>query len=168
VKTEGATLKSTNDATTWSACLRQLAHAACALLVLGMTGLAAAEPELMTDTDLEAVTARGVDGTESASSDPGPVLDLGGILGAANPDGTGALFGFDLGGVIGGGSAEIAGLTQPSALTLNGALSPGVLNVQHLNYIVNLNICVECKADVIYQQGIALPIEVKLAAPSGQ
>jgi hypothetical protein len=162
-------LKPVHDVPTWSACVQRWSlYASCALLVLCMTSGAAAEPELMTDSDLEAVTARGVDTPEGALSDGGPVLDLGGLLGSANADNTGALFGFNMGNVVGGGSAEITGLTQPSTLTLNGALSPSVLNVQTLNYIVNLNICVECKAETIYQQGIALPIEVKLAAPNGQ
>lgn len=136
-----------------SACTRWLILCACALLTISAPHFAIAEPQLMTDSELDAVSARGTTNEQGT-----PVLDLGSILAKANPDGNGALFTFDLGNVFGSGGVDFGNLTGgPSTLTLNGDLYTQVLNVENL--IFNLNICSGCDGTV-YQTGLGVPINI--------
>lgn len=127
-----------------------------------------AEPQLMTDADLDAVSGRGVT-DEEGNAPTNPVLDLNGLLASANADGSGALFSIDTASLLGSGSIDLAGLTQGGGITLNGQLSPAVLNVEQLSFIVNLNLCVNCTAgNSIELNNFAIPITFAAPkAPSG-
>jgi len=145
--------------TIWNARVKRLTFQTCVFLVLCATTTALAEPLLMTDADLDKVAARGVtdeEGNNPVGGKGGGVLDLNGLLATANPDGTGALFSIDTASLFGSGGIDIAGLTEQAGFTLNGDLSNAVFNVGQLSVIINMNMCIQCKADAIYQTGLGL------------
>jgi hypothetical protein len=118
------------------------------LLLLGvllLPGVATAARQVMTDEEMDAVSAAGFS------------IDL-------NPaDPTKLNFSFDLGGSTGAGDVSISPpsvAVNPSTLVLPGQvdLSHALFNVQ--NMVFNLNICVQCSG-TIFQSGIGIPITIK-------
>jgi hypothetical protein len=111
-----------------------------------------AEPELMTDAELDAVSARG-----AGSAEDGTVVDLGGLLAQIAPDGNGVAFDFDVGNLLGNGSiaASQPRLLDPSVLKF--PVLDGTQPIYFENLILNLNVCSGCKAagDII-QNNIGL------------
>jgi hypothetical protein len=118
------------------------------LLLLGvllLPGVATAARQVMTDEEMDAVSAAGFS------------IDL-------NPaDPTKLNFSFDLGGSTGVGDVSISPPSvsvNPSTLVLPGQvdLSNAMFNVQ--NMVFNLNICVQCSG-TIFQSGVGIPITIK-------
>lgn len=138
-----------------SAHMRRLAPHVCLLTMLLFAASVFAEPELMTDSELDAVAARGV-GTEAE----GAVVDLGGLLAQITPDGSGVSFQFDVGNLLGNGSmaANPVNLVDPSVLQFPGLNGSGPIFFENL--ILNLNVCAGCKAagDII-QNNIGLIVD---------
>lgn len=120
------------------------------VLLLTLAALATpalgAGPKLMTDDELDGVSAQGVQ------------LDL-----KINPDDASVDFSFNAGGTFGNGSVSTTGPDGlPSTIALNGTgLTLNNSTIQVENMILNLNICVQCQAEKIIQSGIGVPIVVK-------
>lgn len=108
----------------------------------------------MTDSELDAVAARGI------GEEEGAVVDLGGLLARISPDGSGVAFQFDVGNLVGNGSmaAGPINLVDPSVLTFPGLNGSGPIFFENL--ILNLNVCAGCKAggDII-QNNIGLIVD---------
>ena len=115
-----------------------------AAFLLCTTAMAA--PKVMTDVELDEVSASG---GLSFSLDAGD-----------NPTFS---FNFDEGGTFGAGSVTTSPATaSPSTLTFSGAvdLSHALINVE--NMIFNLNVCVQCSGTIL-QSGIGIPITINTA-----
>lgn len=143
--------------TTWQACIRGAIPYACLVLTLGIAGIASAEPQLMSDDELDAVAARGPGGEED-----GTVIDLGGLLAQISPGGSGVAFEFDVGSVLGNGSLAA---TSPKFLDPSLLKFPALDGMQPIffeNLILNLNICAGCKSggDII-QQNLGLIVDAR-------
>jgi hypothetical protein len=115
------------------------------LVLLIVPRLAAAGPKLLSDEEMDEITAQG----------GGVQLDFG-----FNAE-TGDLnFNFNLGPTLGNGSvvSSPASTSGPSNLTLTGNtnLSNSTFVVE--NMILNLNVCAMCNATVINQLGLGLGI----------
>jgi len=114
----------------------------CGAVVLLLMGSALAAPKVMTDDELDAVSASG-----------GINLDFNTDSGALN-------FSFDTGSLAGVGNVTTTpSTTSPNTMAFQGAvdLTNAHFNVQ--NMIFNLNICVQCQGKII-QAGIGIPISV--------
>jgi len=116
----------------------------CGAVVFLCCAVATAAPQLMTDSELDEVSASG--GVNIS-------LDTG--------DNPSFNFSFDQGGTSGNGSVTTStpSVWTPSTLTMTGAvdLSHAYINVQ--NMIFNLNICVQCSGTIL-QSGIGIPITI--------
>ncbi len=115
----------------------------CAAVAFLLCSTARAAPKLMTDAELDEVSASG---GLSISLDTGD-----------NPSFS---FSFDQGGTFGTGSVTTSPAAIPSTLTFSGAvdMSHALINVE--NMIFNLNICVQCSGTIL-QSGIGIPITFK-------
>ena len=116
----------------------------CGAAVLLFCSVATAAPQLMTDAELDEVSASG---SVNFSMDAGESPSFN--------------FSFDQGGTTGTGSVTTSpSIWTPSTLTLQGAvdLSHTLINVE--NMIFNLNICVQCSGTIL-QSGIGIPITIK-------
>ncbi len=111
--------------------------------LLALPRWVAAAPKVLSDEELDEVTAQGVEFQ----------LNL-------TPDAQTLNFSFDLGSTFGNGSASPATLPTPSSLFVNGNPALTIFHVDNL--VLNLNICVSCNAQTITQQGFGLPITVKV------
>jgi hypothetical protein len=116
--------------------------------ILLLPGAAIAARQVMTDEEMDAVSASGF------------TIDL-------NPaDPTKLSFSFDLGGNSGLGDVSISPPTltvNPSTLLIPGGavdLTNARFNVE--NMIFNLNICVQCSGS-IFQSGVGIPITFKMS-----
>jgi hypothetical protein len=100
-----------------------------------------ASPKVLSDEELEEITARGVDLGFNFNAETG---DLG--------------FNFNMGSTVGNGNVTSSPVSTPSNLTLNGNtnLSNSTFVVE--NMILNLNVCAMCNATVINQLGFGLGI----------
>jgi hypothetical protein len=94
-----------------------------------------AEPILMSDKELDEVSGQGV--------------ELKFKLG----EGGGVDFEFDLGPTVGNGSVVPSSLTDPSNAIFNGTADLSGSQFIVDNLIFNLNICIQCQADIINQIG---------------
>lgn len=115
------------------------------ILAFGAGTAMAAGPAALTDEELDLVSAGGVQ------------FGL-----TVNPDTQLVDFFFDLGQAVGNGTASVAAPGQPSNLTLNGGslnLSGAALKFENL--ILNMNICWQCQANTILQQGLGVPISIR-------
>ncbi len=125
--------------------MRRMARAAfvCGAAAFLLCSTAMAAPKLMTDADLDEVSASG---GLTISLDTGE-----------NPSFN---FSFDQGGTFGTGSVTTSPAAIPSTLTFSGAvdMSHALINVE--NMIFNLNICVQCSGTIL-QSGIGIPITFK-------
>ncbi len=121
--------------------------AALLLSILIMPQLAAGGPKLLSDEELDQITAQGVDLKLSMSPDQ-QQLD----------------FTFEAQSTAGQGSVAVSPSSFPSTLTVNGMtnldLSRSTILVGNLT--LNLNICVQCKATTIIQQGFGFPVTVTI------
>ncbi len=106
-------------------------------------------PYVMSDGELDEITAKGVDPAVSLSV-------------TANPSENGVDFAFNMGSTVGNGSVGITPVvSNPSTVVLSGSALPNaVFNVQ--NMVFNLNICVACNATKIIQSGTGIPITVNI------
>ena len=116
-------------------------------LMLVLPELAAGGPTPLSDEELDQITARGVDLSFSVVPDE-QRLDLS----------------FQAQSTSGQGSVSVSPTSLPSTLTVNGAASFNLSQTSLLveNLTLNLNICVQCNATTIIQQGIGFPITVKI------
>lgn len=124
--------------------LRTMVGMAIALLVLvifpraGFSGR-----QLLTDEELDEVAA-------------------GSFNFSLNPDTGGVNFTFDMGSVLGNGQVGLDPNQPLPVLTVNGngASAPNLSNSQFFvqNMIFNLNLCVQCKANVINQLGFGMGV----------
>ena len=116
-------------------------------LMLVLPALAAGGPTPLSDEELDQITARGVDFSFSVVPDE-QRLDLS----------------FQAQSTSGQGSVSVSPTSLPPTVTVNGTanfnLSQTSLLVENLT--LNLNICVQCNATTIIQQGIGFPITVKI------
>ncbi len=117
------------------------------LVPLLVPQLALGGPKLLSDEELDQITAQGVQ------------LNVG-----LSPDRQRIDFAFEALPTVGQGSVEVSPTTLPSTLTVNGTAN---LNMSQSTFLVenltlNLNICVQCKATTIIQQGFGFPVTVKL------
>jgi hypothetical protein len=115
----------------------------CGAVVMLLRGPAVAAPKIMTDDELDGVSASG-----------GINLDF-------TTDPTRLGFSFDMGSMTGVGSVTTTPpSTSPNTLAFQGAvdLTNARFNVE--NMIFNLNICVQCQGNIL-QAGIGIPITVK-------
>lgn len=117
-----------------------------AVLVLAARPAAAAGPQLLTDEELDQVSAGGV--SFNLSVDPNEqTVD----------------FAFNLGSSFGSGNVGVGTPAQaPPTTVFNG----GNMNFSNANFLVdnmifNLNICVQCRADTIIQKGLGVPITIR-------
>jgi len=116
----------------------------CGVAVFLFCAVATAAPQLMTDAELDEVSASG---SVNFSLDAGESPSFN--------------FSFDQGATTGTGSVTTSpSIWTPSTLTMTGAvdLSHAYINVQ--NMIFNLNICVQCSGTIL-QSGIGIPITIK-------
>ncbi len=113
------------------------------VLLLLLPRLVAAAPQLLSDEELDEVTAQGVDFQLNVT-----------------PDAQTLNFSFDLGSTFGNGSASPVTVPTSSSLFVNGNPSLSIFHVDNL--VLNLNICVSCNAQTITQQGFGLPITLKV------
>jgi hypothetical protein len=113
------------------------------VLLVGVGGAIAA-PKLMTDDELDAVSASG-----------GINIELG-------ADGS-LSFDFDMGMAAGNGSVITTPATSvPSTFAFQGTADFTNARIAVENMIFNLNICVQCQG-TIHQIGIGIPISIKTA-----
>jgi hypothetical protein len=113
-------------------------------VLVALPGEASARRQLLTDEELDQVTARGVELTFNM-----------------NPDG-GVDFMFNLGNTFGSGTASPIPTDFPSNLTVNAnnlLLSQSSIQVENL--ILNMNICVQCNATTINQIGFGVGVTFK-------
>lgn len=116
-------------------------------LLLLTPGLTAAGPQRMSDEELDAVTAGDVQ------------LKFG-----IDPDENGVGFSFDLGSTFGDGSVILPNAPSviPSTVNVtNGNVDFSNTRFTVENMILNLNLCVQCKASVINQIGFGVGITIK-------
>ncbi|MBI4522536.1 MAG: hypothetical protein HY695_01850 [Deltaproteobacteria bacterium] len=105
-----------------------------------------ARPQVMTDDELDQVTARGVEFKFNFNPDQN-VLD----------------FSFDVGSTLGTGTLGLNPFPAvPSNITVNGNPNLTNSNLFFDNLTLNMNVCVSCSATTIIQQGIGIPITVKV------
>ncbi len=113
------------------------------VLLVGVRGATAA-PQVMTDDELDAVSASG------------------GINFEVSTDG-GVNFSFDMGTAIGNGSVNTTPVTATSpTFNFQGTADFTNARIAVENMIFNLNICVQCQG-TIHQIGIGIPISIKTA-----
>ncbi len=113
------------------------------VLLVGVGGAIAA-PKLMTDDELDAVSASG-----SISFEVGTDGSLS--------------FDFDMGAAAGTGSVNTTPATSvPSTFNFQGTADFTNARIAVENMIFNLNICVQCQG-TIHQTGIGIPISFKTA-----
>lgn len=116
------------------------------LFALDAGPVAAGGPALLTDEELDRVTAGGVDFSIAVDPNEG-LVD----------------FAFNLGSSFGSGSVGLGTPAQvPSTTVFNGG-NVNLSNAQFLidNMVFNLNICVQCRADTIIQKGLGVPITIR-------
>jgi hypothetical protein len=115
----------------------------CAAVVFLVGAGAIAAPKVMTDDELDEVSASG-----------GINLDL-------TTDPTSLHFSFDNGTMLGAGSVTASPATAgPSTLAFQGTADFTNARIAVDNMIFNLNICVQCQGS-IFQSGIGIPISIK-------
>lgn len=107
---------------------------------------AAAEWQVLTDEELDEISAGGVQ------------LDLN-----VNPQDQTVSFNFGMGPTFGSGDVTVSpaqqATTAPPTFVFNGAnLASSTFFVN--NMVFNLNICVMCRANSIIQQGIGVPVTI--------
>jgi len=115
------------------------------VVALLLRGPALAAPRLMSDAEMDEVSAGDLNFSLNAGDSP-----------SFN-------FSFDQGTTAGYGSVTTTPAAwTPSTLTMTGAvdLSHTLINVE--NMIFNLNICVQCSGTIL-QSGIGVPITIKAA-----
>lgn len=113
------------------------------VLLVGI-GVATAAPKLMTDDELDAVSASG------------------GISFQLGTDGS-LIFDFDMGTTVGNGSVITTPATSASpTFSFQGTADFTNARIAVENMIFNLNICVQCQG-TIHQTGIGIPISFKTA-----
>jgi hypothetical protein len=113
-----------------------------AVVLLVGAGGAIAAPQVMTDDELDAVSASG-----------GINFELG-------TDGS-LSFNFDMGTAAGNGSVITTPATSvPSTFAFQGSADFTNARIAVENMIFNLNICVQCQG-TIHQTGIGIPISIK-------
>jgi len=116
---------------------------AVVLLLVGGRGAIAA-PQVMTDDELDAVSASG-----------GINFELG-------TDGS-LSFNFDMGMAVGNGSVNTTPVIAATpTLSFQGTADFTNARIAVENMIFNLNICVQCQG-TIHQTGIGIPISIKTA-----
>jgi hypothetical protein len=125
----------------------RLTFTAIVLLVCALQVHAA--PQLLTDAELDRVTAKGTD-----------------IEFTFNPESGGLNFGFNTGSTVGNGSvvsSPLPGSSNLNTLTGTNTLSNNTFVVE--NMIMNVNICAMCNATVINQIGLGLGVTVNPITP---
>jgi hypothetical protein len=127
----------------------RLALIVIALLVLPLK--VEARPKLLSDSEMDRVTARGTDFEFNF-----------------NPDTGGLNFNFNAGATIGNGSV----ISSPAVGgTSNSTNLPGISTLSNNTFVVdnmilNLNICAMCNATVINQLGLGLGVTVNPMPPT--
>jgi len=119
----------------------------CGMVVLLISCPAVAKPRVMSDTELDEVSASGGFDIEVNTG----------------TDGSSSLsFTFDMGATTGFGNVSTTPVvpSTPSGMNFTGAvdMTGALFNVE--NMIFNLNICVQCQGNII-QTGIGIPISIK-------
>lgn len=104
---------------------------------------AVGEPKPLSDEELDQVTAQGVQFKLKMMPDE-QLLE----------------FNFDMGSTFGTGSVAPSPFLLPSSLVINGNPNLGHSTFFAENLILNLNVCVQCQATTIVQQGFGFPITV--------
>lgn len=116
------------------------------VLAVGAGPAVAGGPTLLTDEELDQVSAGGVQFDLKVDPNEG-LVD----------------FAFNVGSSFGSGSVAVGTPTQaPPTTVFNG----GNVNLSNANFLVdnmifNLNICVQCRADTIIQKGLGVPITIR-------
>ncbi len=126
--------------------MKEATYILLVLIVLALPGRAPGQPMPLSDEELDRITAAG------------PQVSL-----SVDPTSGAVDFSFDAGTSFGNGSASVSPSPIPSTLNLNNGnliLSNTSFAVQNL--ILNLNLCVQCRATTINQFGfgVAVPINI--------
>lgn len=116
------------------------------VLALGAGPAVAGGPTLLTDEELDQVSASGVQFDLKVDPNEG-LVD----------------FAFNVGSSFGSGSVGVGTPVQAPATTVFNGGSMNLSNATFLidNMIFNLNICVQCRADTIIQKGLGVPITIR-------